>query len=132
MYTDLIMADIDTKNRPINWRTVETHNRYMRDIEAGCLNEGCALCKSDALHTFAYWKIIDNKYPYDRVAELHHMIIPLRHTDGSDISAEEIEEISMLKKTFLNENYRFILEALPNAKSIPGHLHLHILIPKKV
>ena len=126
------MSKIDTKTKPLNWRTLETHNLYMKDIEAGGLDEGCLLCERAALHTFEYWKIIENKYPYDRVALVHEMILPLRHTDGCDLSEAEKAELEVLKKTFLNDHYHFIVEALPKTKSIPAHLHMHLIVPNQI
>jgi hypothetical protein len=125
------MTRIDTKNKPLNWRNLNTHNRYMENIETGGLDDGCRLCECVAIHTFKHWKIVDNKYPYDRVALVHEMILPLRHTDGLDLTAQEVAELAKLKTTFLNDNYHFMVEALPKAKSIPGHFHLHLIVPNQ-
>jgi hypothetical protein len=88
--------------------------------------------KKEPLHTFTYWKVVENEYPYDRVAAVHHMILPLRHTDGTDLSEAERAELEQLKQTILNDTYHFIVEALPRTKSIPAHFHLHLMVPDQV
>lgn len=125
------MNKINTKTKPANWRTTETHRRYMKYIEAGGLDNGCRLCEAPTLHETIYWRIIPNNYPYDRVAEIHEMIVPKRHTVGNDLSEAERLELELLKQTYLNKHYSFIVESLPKAKSIPAHLHLHLMIPNQ-
>lgn len=119
--------------QPRSWRTVETHNRYLEERAAGLQTlDHCPLCAAKTIEAFTYWRIIDNKYPYDAVARVHHQIIPLRHTDGADLTHEEAAELQTLKQTALNDTYNVLLEALPRNKSIPGHLHYHLIVPKVI
>ena len=104
------MHKIDTTKRKAGWRTEATHETYMAKINSGHLQDGCRLCDESALQTFSHWKIIDNEFPYDRVAKLHHMIIPIRHTDGNDISDVERLELETLKQTVLNEKYNYFFQ----------------------
>lgn len=125
------MLGFNTKTKPMNWRSKETHERYMADIEAGGLEGNCTLCEREPLLEFTYWKVVANHFPYDRVAALHEMIVPKRHTNGSDLTTEELAELSKLKQSVLNERYTFIIEGLPHARSIPGHFHLHLVVPNQ-
>lgn len=126
-----IMTRIDTSKKKPNWRTEETHALYMARIDAGDLDEVCRLCEAPTLHMLTHWRIVENKYPYDRVAAVHHMIIPMRHTSGNDLTEEELTELDELKRGHLNEHYEFVVEALPRTKSIPGHFHLHLITSKQ-
>lgn len=123
------MKQIDTSKRRPDWRTVATHERYMDKINNGHLDDGCPLCTDTPLETFTHWKIISNSFPYDRVASKHHMIVPLRHTDGDDLTNEELAELDSLKKAKLNETYNYIMQSLPARMSIPNHIHYHLLVP---
>ncbi len=125
------MRGFNTKTKPLNWRSKETHDRYMADIEAGGLKGNCKLCEREPILDFTYCKIVANHFPYDRVAAVHEMIVPKRHTNGSDLTREEHAELDHLKQGILNERYTFIVEGLPNAKSIPAHAHLHLIVPNQ-
>jgi diadenosine tetraphosphate (Ap4A) HIT family hydrolase len=126
------MDIIDTKKRKPDWRTQETHDAYVAVIESGHLTSGCPLCKSKTLAEFTYWRLVENDFPYDRVAEVHHMIIPMRHTSGEDLSGEEESELSHLLKTDLNtRGYNYFMQSLPSNMSIPAHLHYHLIKAKQ-
>lgn len=111
------------------WRTEATEARLQHFIDERHLEDGCALCLTETIQQFTYWRIVKNDFPYDAVASLHHMLLPMRHTDGEDLSFEETEELRELKKSILNDDYDILLECLPKAKSIPKHFHLHLLVP---
>lgn len=90
--------------------------------------EDCAICRLEPLHSFKYWKIIENEYPYDLIAEKHHMIASFRHVDENGLSIEEKEELSEIKNDFLAKGkYNFLFEAIGNTKTIPAHFHLHLI-----
>jgi diadenosine tetraphosphate (Ap4A) HIT family hydrolase len=111
-------------------RTDETEAQYESLKQTGHLERGCPLCDSEAITEFDYWKIIPNRFPYDKIASLHHMVVPKRHTDGEDVTPEEIAKLLELRRHYLNDNYQYIFEALSNAKTIPAHFHLHVMITK--
>lgn len=106
-------------------RTPETEQQYQDFKDKGHLQDGCALCKEIPIETFTHWKIIPNRFPYDKIAEKHDMIIPIRHS--AEINDEERVELLILRSTYINEHYRYILEATTRAKSIPAHFHLHLI-----
>ena len=109
------------------------HEQYQHDRQTALKDsDTCPLCTAQTLKTFTRWRLIDNKYPYDAVAKTHHLLVPIRHTDGSEITSDERDELELLKNTQLNSDYSFILETLPGTKSIPGHYHLHLIQPKIV
>ncbi len=110
-------------------RTKETEDKYDAYKAAGELKKaGCKLCEAPALRTFTYWKMTDNKFPYDKAASIHHMVMPREHWGEADIPAEAWAELQELKKTYLNENYEFLIEPMAKKKSIPAHLHFHVIV----
>ena len=110
------------------FRTPESHKRYHDLIAQGLLEKGCALCAAPALKEFVFWRIINNEFPYDRVAKVHHMIIPKRHIQELELTEEERAEYKEIKKTDINENYEYIVEAVDRKKTIPAHFHLHLVV----
>lgn len=116
-----------------DYRTKDTHIAYEQAKQQGHLLNGCPLCNAESVEEFTHWKIIPNRFPYDRIASIHHMIIPKRHVVENELTKEELDELLQLKQTVLNHhpnNYGHILEAVHKKKSIPEHFHLHLLTPK--
>ena len=108
-------------------RTKETEARYQKLISEGFLNDGCNLCKAPSIMDFEHWRIIGNLFPYDLIAKVHHMIIPKRHITGTDITETEKQELESLKDEYINQEYSYIIEAVKKGRSIPGHLHFHLI-----
>jgi hypothetical protein len=126
------MSNLSKTLQPRSWRTEATHQQYHNDRQADLKTDTCPLCSAPSLHEFTYWRIIDNKYPYDAVTSVHHMILPKAHKIETALSDEEVSELYEIKTTHLNEHYGFVAEALPKHKSIPGHYHLHLFVPKLI
>ena len=109
-------------------RTREGEERY-RSIMAGRPKDGsCPLCKMDLIKDFKYWKIVGNDFPYERFAEVHHMIVPKRHVGEAELTEEEWQELRQIKDDDIHKNYGYILEATHNTRSIPDHFHLHLIV----
>lgn len=111
-------------------RTQQTENNY-REYRKNNPSVDCSLCEKPALKTFTYWKIIENTFPYDKIAKIHHMIVPIRHVTEEGLSVDELYELKKLKDTVLNEDYEYIIEATHKTKSIPSHFHLHLIVVKE-
>ena len=92
--------------------------------------DGCPLCEKEPLKDLGLWRIVDNSYPYDRIAKVHHMIIPARHVSEDGLTKDEQEQFRELKNSYIADNYDWIIEATHNNKSLPAHFHLHLLISK--
>ncbi len=111
-------------------RTKETKEKYKKYIQAGNLERGCNLCKASSLEKFKYWRIVKAAFPYDRVAAVHHMVVTKRCVTEPELTEEEVKEFKSLKLGYINENYEFILEAVNKMKTIPGHIHYHLVVVK--
>jgi diadenosine tetraphosphate (Ap4A) HIT family hydrolase len=112
------------------FRTPEQQAKYEAYKAAGNLDQGCVLCTKEPLREFQHWRIIENMFPYDKVAGVHHMILPKRHVLEPDLSEEEIAELRNIKEEHFPKNYDFIIEAMPKMKSIPQHFHIHLIVVK--
>ena len=112
-------------------RTAKTQARYQDYRKAGGLNNGCPLCRVDARVTFRYWKIRKNEFPYDRIAETHDLLVPRRHSDGTDFTSDELTELSVIKAGYIQGHYDYVLEATSKTKSIHDHFMYISLSEKK-
>lgn len=112
-------------------RTEESHQKYLKLIAEGILKNGCNLCKAPSIKDFEYWRIIDNKFPYDLIASVSHMIIPKRHTIEINLTNEEKKELEIIKSTYIQQNYELLLLQTNRGSSIPGHFHTHLITLKE-
>jgi diadenosine tetraphosphate (Ap4A) HIT family hydrolase len=103
--------------------TVEKFEKCKKEISA---SENCPLCAKKAIKDFNLWKIVINDFPYDKIAEVHDMIIPKRHVTEFELTEEEKTEYLEIKKELLKE-YDYIMEATNKTKSIPEHFHVHLI-----
>ncbi len=127
------MNTVVKKLLPRSWRTEAMHKKYEQERTETVLDGTCPLCSTPTHLEFKYWRIVENTYPYDAVASKHHMLLTKRHLSADrDLTKEETDELIELKESVLDELYTFIMEALPRNKSIPGHYHLHLIVPKVV
>lgn len=84
------------------------------------------------LRSFEYWYVINNLYPYDIIAQEHHMLVPKRVFGSmSECTRDEWNEYKYLLSLFEKENhYDCILENFSKGRSIMKHLHLHLIVLK--
>lgn len=82
---------------------------------------------------FKYWFIMMNDFPYDAVAETHHMIVTKREIafDWKLLSKEEKEEFQELCEGYIKDNYDVIYENLPSGQTQPGWFHINLLKLKR-
>jgi diadenosine tetraphosphate (Ap4A) HIT family hydrolase len=114
----------------VTFRTPELEAVYRAHIEAGGNDGACPLCGAPSITEFEHWRIIANKFPYDRIAEVHHMIVSKRHATDEEIAPEEWREYQSLKTGYINDTYGYIIEPTRQKKSLPGHSHLHLIVSK--
>ena len=115
----------------VSLRTAEGKKKYKEYLSTHSESGVCDICAKEPIKKFAGWKIIENSFPYDQIAQTHHMLTTLRHVDEAALSSEELGELKMIKKTFVNDSYDWIIEATTKNKSIPAHFHLHLIIAKR-
>jgi diadenosine tetraphosphate (Ap4A) HIT family hydrolase len=111
-------------------RKKETYDKYIKFIADGFLNNGCNLCKEIPVKEFKHWKIIATKFPWSRIAQIHDMIIPKRHTIYAKLNNAEKKEYEKIKIEYIEKKYDLIAEATEKKKTIPSHLHIHLIVLK--
>lgn len=95
--------------------------------------DGCRLCVDSATLTeFTHWRLMPNRFPYDRYFEVSHMLVSKRHTSETGLNTDEQAELRHLKQSALGKGYDVIFENLPKQQSIPHHVHFHIIKLKRV
>lgn len=115
-------------------RTKKTLTAYLKFIKNGFLAEECNLCskkKAESIKKFKYWRVVNNIFPWDNIAKIHHIIIPKRHVVYTELTREEKKEFDLIKLKYIEPKYDLIAEATQKKKTIPEHLHIHLIILKK-
>jgi len=113
-------------------RTEETAARYEQAQATSPSDTGCRLCNDlETIVEYKHWRLAPNKFPYDRFFSKSHMLVSSRHVDENGLNIEEKAELIELKNNVLSDGYDIILENLPKQKSIPHHMHYHLVEIKK-
>ena len=111
-------------------RTLEGKKKFQDYKKNMTPNDRCVLCDKTAIKSFQYWKLVTNDFPYDLVAEIHHMFVPIRHVVEDKLNRAELNELKTIKDGYINDNYDYVIEATHKNKSVPDHFHLHLILAK--
>ena len=118
-------------------RSEATMNRYMADMrlleEKGIHTNPLRDWKSCLVKEFNHWAIIENKYPYDAIAKVSHILLTKREVPfkWDLLSKEELDEFNEIKSKYLPDNYDLIWENLPSGQTVPVHFHLNVLVLRR-
>ena len=111
-------------------RTPEGQKKYREYLKIEESSNSCPLCDKESIKDFGFWKIVENSFPYDQIAKTHNMLVLKRHVSEKDLNKEEAEELALVKESYINQEYDWLIEATPKNKSVPEHFHLHLIMAK--
>ncbi len=103
-------------------KTQERYHEYLKKKNP----EECYLCVAPALKEFAFWRLLVDSFPYDRIAKTHHLLTPRRHANEHELTPAEYTELYAIKLLMEND-YDTFLENTERLRSIPGHFHVHAI-----
>jgi diadenosine tetraphosphate (Ap4A) HIT family hydrolase len=114
--------------RKTTLRSPEMHERYLTyPKDPNFMNT------ANSIRDFNYWRIIENKFPYDTIAKTHHLLVPKQQTTSwLDIGLSESAELDLLIMYELPKEYDMILLNFPKAQSVKDWLHFHLIVVKEV
>lgn len=108
---------------PVTLRKNETEMAYAAAKLSG---ELIPLSEEPSLQTYAYWKIINNRFPYDAVYKFHDMLVPKRIFENrTSMSMAELSELHNILSV-LEQQYDVIFENTPSKRSVRGLFHIHL------
>lgn len=80
-----------------------------------------------SLREWKHWRLIDNRFPYDRVFQEHHMLVPRRRVaQYSDFTMPELMELDKIIREFCEVNYDALLLNMISGRSVLDMFHLHV------
>lgn len=111
---------------PVSLRTASSELRYQHYKATGRLVD---LQDEDTVIEFKYFKIIDNRFPYDMAYAVCHMLIPKRRvSDYTQLRWRERRELKqILYGEIIQGGYSQIVENTAPTRSISAVWHLHLL-----
>ncbi|PIR38614.1 MAG: hypothetical protein COV34_00875 [Candidatus Zambryskibacteria bacterium CG10_big_fil_rev_8_21_14_0_10_42_12] len=75
---------------------------------------------------FTHWVIIKNKFPWDKFAKTHHLLVPKRRfAKADDMNVEEEKELKEIRKK-IRTTYDMFIENLTGTLNHIYHPHLII------
>lgn len=111
-------------------RTPDLQEKYDHHLKAlkHADDHTCPLCSKEPIELYVHWKLIRNDFPYNKIAEKHLMLVPLRHVVEADFTSEEIAELRTIKHDILTSpDFDMVIEVDELYKTIPSHFHLHVI-----
>ena len=110
-------------------RTQTTKQKYLKYLEnnEGKLKDFVYDVKKENLKEYKYWVIKENRFPYDEICELSHLLIPKRIVATyRELNTEELSDLQEIKED-IRSKYDCILESLSRGNpSISKHFHFHL------
>ena len=112
-------------------RTKETFLKYkeylQRDPDFVQLKESL----NNPLKDFGFWILIEDNYPWDNIAKVHHLLFPKRvFCFEKDMNEEERENLNKIISDNCGE-YELIVRKLDllgiTNRSVKWHYHIHLL-----
>jgi len=109
-------------------RTEKTATAYENAQEEQVAGSTCRLCADpEVIREYEHWRLMPNRFPYDRLFSKSDMLVLRRHSDEYGIREDERAELLELKTSVLVDEYDAFLEQLPKQRSIPHHFHVHLV-----
>lgn len=109
---------------PAMWEKLE---KRKKELDGKELNGKCGLCEElrgvdNGGYQIAF---VNNQYGYDAVAEKHDLLVDTEHSEVM----ENIEYRSLMNKF---PGYDCIMINYPDAQSVQGHTHVHLIKWKRI
>ena len=85
----------------------------------------CPICTAESVREYDYWKLIENEFPYDRVARDHYMLASKRHiatfSELTDAEQQEFRDIHESINEFDASLFNFA-----HRQTVDTHYHIHL------
>ncbi len=117
-------------NTPRHTKTEEAYQEFKKEYTADpSVLQSFNFDNEKILREFEHWILIENRFPYDRMARTNDMLVSKRplqsRYDGTDTEQTEYDTIM---KLLAQENfYDAYMENFPKIKSVKKYVHIHLI-----
>jgi len=115
---------------PRHTKTEEAYQDFKNELNGDrALLESFNFDNETVLRNFTHWVIIENRFPYDRMARTNDMLVSKRPLQSRyDGTEEEQEEFDTIMKLLAKEDfYDAHMENFPKIKSVKRYPHIHLI-----
>ncbi len=107
----------------MSMRTPEGEEKYR---QAKMSNNLKLLYQEQPIKEFRYWRVVDNRFPHDKIAKVNHMIVLKREAEGLR-HIYLMEWFELLKIIwFIRKDYDTFTYNLPSMSSVKNIPHAHL------
>lgn len=126
LYSACICGEHKDAKVPTSGRTIASEIRYQC---AKILGELRPLDEEAVLREWKYWKLIENRFPYDMIFSVHHMLIPKRMVDHREklTISEDLELKRIVNEFDYAGAYDAVMDNFKGRRSILGLYHVHLV-----
>lgn len=107
-------------------RTVEVQ-KALKKAQKERVLKVCPLCVFKRKKDLGHFILVENEFPYDKIALSHKMLILKRHKP--ELTGTEKKALESIKRK-LAPSYDAYVENSPRTKSISDHWHSHLIVYK--
>lgn len=111
---------------PGSGRTAKSEMVYQEAKKNGITKD---LRTEPALQEWQYWRLIENRFPYDMIFDVHHLLIPLSGaTDRDRLFQNEADELRDIIANMDRDNaYDALMDNFQGRRSVLGLYHIHLV-----
>ena len=113
--------------QPYNPRSDRSQAAYNEEIAGR--KADFDLSKETILEEFEHWVIIENRFPYDNIARINHLLVS-KEPISSIIVADQVvknEYDFIMSQLASSDDYDAYIENFPKATTVKTHHHLHLI-----
>lgn len=78
-----------------------------------------------------HWILVNNRYPHNKIVDVHVMVVLKRETDLWEININELKELWYTILPWADDKYDFAKLNMSSMRSVKGIPHLHLCIYKE-
>lgn len=106
-------------------KAIKSYEKRLKDVKDGTYVFD--LLKLKSLDSWMYWVLMENEFPYDKIASKHNLLIPKRFiADGKELEEEELYELYQIKDE-LGDDYDVYMESAKHNRTVENHFHIHCI-----
>jgi hypothetical protein len=110
--------------RNFTLRTEESELAYANSKEKKSLDQ------EDKIREWDFWYLINNRFPYDTVAEVHHLLLPRSGRPMRELHNNEWDNFYDIIDE-LGNDYSVMMWNFPRQQSVKNLLHYHLVRYKR-
>lgn len=109
-------------------RSHESQTAYEEFVKTNS-SESFNLADETVVQEFEHWTIIENRFPYDNMAHVNHLLVSKKPLQSAHAAPNNIkEEFESIIESLVNEEfYDARIENFPQVTTVKTQYHIHLV-----